>query len=57
MSKKTCIRILEKEITNCHDVESYRRFSGEVYMAYLLGFIDDGERWEWLAKASKMVEE
>lgn len=57
MTKKTCIRILDKEIEKVHDVEDYRRFSGEVYMAYLLGLIDDGERFEWLAKASKMAKD
>lgn len=55
MSKNTCTKILEKEITKVHDVESYGRFSGEVYMAHLLGMLDDGERWTWLAKASDMV--
>jgi hypothetical protein len=56
-NKQTCIRILENEIKKCHNVEDYGRFSGMVYMAYLLGFIDDGERWEWLAKASNMVKD
>ena len=55
MSKNTCIKILEKEITKVHDLESYGRFSGEVYMAYLLGFISDGERFEWIAKVNNMV--
>lgn len=57
MSKKTCIRILKDEIEKVHDLESYGRFSGEVYMAYLLGFISDGERWGWIAEANKRVKE
>ena len=56
MSNKTCIRILRSEIEKVHDTESYGRFSGEVYMAYLLGFISDGERWGWIAEANKRVE-
>lgn len=53
--REKCIEILEKGIVISRDVEGYRRFSGEVYLAYHLGLIDDNERWEWLARASKMV--
>lgn len=55
--KEKCLEILSKTIVICFDVEGYRRFSGDVHMAYHLGLIDDNERWEWLAKASKMVKE
>lgn len=53
--RKKCIEILGKTIVICFDVEGYNRFSGDVHMAYKLGLIDDNERFEWLAKASKMV--
>lgn len=53
--KEKCIEILEKGIAVSRDVEGYMRFSGEVYLAYHLGLIDDNKRWELLARASKMV--
>lgn len=53
--REKCIEILEKGITVSRDLEGYMRFSSEVFLAYHLGLIDDNERWEWLAKASKMA--
>lgn len=54
--REKCLEILGKTIVICFDTEGYMRFSGDVHMAYKLGLIDDNERFEWLAKASKMVE-
>lgn len=55
--RKKCLEILEKGISISRDDEGYKRFSGEVFLAYRLGLIDDNERYEWLSKASKMIKE
>lgn len=56
-AREKCLEILGKSIVICFDDEGYKRFSGEVFLAYRLGLIDDNERYEWLSKASKMVKE
>lgn len=53
--RKKCLEVLEKGITISRDAEGYKRFSGEVYMAYRLGLISDDERFMWLARASEMA--
>lgn len=54
--REKCLEILKKTIAICSSDEGYKRFSGDVHMAYHLGLIDDNERFGWLALASRMVE-
>ena len=54
--REKCLEILKKTLAICSSMEGYMCFSGDVHMTYHLGLIDDNERFEWLAKASKMVE-
>ncbi len=55
--REKCIEILGKSIVISFDMEGYKRFSGEVYMAYKLGLITEEERHEWLAKAAEGMRE
>ena len=55
--KEKCLEILGRSIVICIDMEGYRRFSGEVYMAYNLGLISEEEKCEWLDKAAEAMRE
>lgn len=53
--KEKCLEILGKSIIICFDMDGYKRFSGEVFMAYKLGIITEEERNEWLDIAAEAM--
>ena len=50
--KEKCIKILENSLKIVSDMDGYKRFSGEAYMAYRLDIITEEEWLDWLEKAA-----
>ena len=51
--RKKCLERLARAIVISFDADGYRRFSGEVNMAYHLGLITEEEKWKWLDRAAE----